>query len=109
MGEVVALELKRAEVDGELVEKGVVLPPPSVEGEEEGQKVGETRPELLAATAAPPPPTLCEGFVAPDSRRPPPFAQPGPTGDGEATHLIGVRCWEWRAGTPHEVYVGGRE
>ena len=56
MGEVVALKLKRAEVDGELVEKGVVLPPPSVEGEEEGQKVGETRPELLAAAAAPPPP-----------------------------------------------------
>ena len=53
--DVVALRLKRAEEDGEPVEKGVVLPPPSVEGEEEGQKVGVALPELLAAASPFPP------------------------------------------------------
>ena len=58
MGVAVALRLSRAVGDKEVDERGVELPPPSVEGEDEGQNVGVIRPEALApapAAAAPPP------------------------------------------------------
>ncbi len=63
-GVAVALRLTKAVGDTEVVEMGVKLPPPSVEGEDEGQTVGVTRPEALAPAPAPaptPPPLLGVG------------------------------------------------
>ena len=63
MADAVALRLNKAVGDTEVVERGVELPPPSVEGEVEAQKVGVTRPEALPPAPAAPPPLLGVGEV----------------------------------------------